>query len=87
MDDACKPRYGSAINRIYTRSGASKRGRRVPSASLVSVPLPHRVFSSLNVRAPRESLYKKKKGKVFLHSAHDFPGQMYRQAPVRAFFG
>jgi len=57
---ACKPRYGSAINRIYTCSGASKRGRRVSSASLVSVPLP-RVFSSLNVRAPRESLYKKKR--------------------------
>lgn len=33
MDDACKPRYGSAISHIYTRSGASKRGRRVPSAS------------------------------------------------------
>jgi len=59
MDDACKPRYGSAINRIYTRNGASKRGRRVlPPPHFV--PLPHRVFPSLNIRAPRESLFKKK---------------------------
>jgi len=30
----------SAINRIYTRSGASKRGHRVPSVSTASRGLP-----------------------------------------------
>lgn len=38
VPDACKLCYGSTINRIYTRNGASKRKRCVSSASSFRMP-------------------------------------------------
>lgn len=83
MDDAHKPRYGPAINRIYTRSGASKRGRRVPSAFSFRATSPSGL--SIAKRASPAGIVTLKKKKVFLYSASDFPGQICQQALIGFF--